>query len=567
MPHLSDNIYPRPSAQAVAAVLAAYGVKDAVLSPGTRNTPLILACDAEPRIATHVVIDERSAGFVALGMAATSRRPVALVCTSGSALLNYAPALAEAYYRHVPLVVVSADRPEAWIDQADSQTIRQPQALAAVVKKCVNLPDFAADDSEGCRFAVRLCADALGCALRPPNGPVHINVPLDTPLGPCFPQIVNSGIPTVISADNRPASGVIKRLCAENAGKKILVACGHMPPDMRLNKALGTLASLPNVAVLAETLANLHAAGIITNTDAILRENAATALPAPDLVIVCGGALLSSALKKYLRSLKGCAQWHVAPYSDQLQDTFRTLTTAIETEPSKFFPTFASLLAHHVRAFSSDFAMHWRRASDAAAEADSLIINAAPWSELKAVDMTMSRLPACYNVHFSNGTAARYALATDTRHIHSVWCNRGVSGIDGTTSTAIGAAMAYSHPTLLITGDMSASYDIGALALKEIPSNFKMIVLSNSGGGIFRCINKTRELPQREHYLCAAPYLPLRQLAHTFGFRYLAAGDAEEMSHALDRLVADDSTPAILEVTVDAETSAGVFREYFKHQV
>ena len=163
-------------------LLEAHGVRRVVCSPGSRNAPLLIAADARKRLETSVVIDERSAAFVALGMAMVSRRPVALVCTSGTALLNYAPAVAEAYYQGVPLIVISADRPLEWIDQDDSQTIRQPEALRNFVKGSYSLSDREQCDRPGW-YETRIVNDAILTALAPKQGPVHINVRLSPPLG------------------------------------------------------------------------------------------------------------------------------------------------------------------------------------------------------------------------------------------------------------------------------------------------------------------------------------------------------------------------------------------------
>lgn len=558
-----ENIFPKPSAQIVVKVLESYGVRDVVISPGTRDTPLILACDASEILRCHSVVDERTAAFVGLGIASCSRRPVALVCTSGSAMLNYAPALAEAYYRHIPLIAISADRPQQWIDQSDSQTIRQEGALSAIVKKSVVIHDIDISNKEMLRYAARLCTDAVADSMRVPEGPVHINMPFDVPLGPLYPKVNEISVPCVLNSDSSISTQGIKRLAGECEGKKILVVCGIMPPDNRLNKAIGRLAAVPGVVVVAESLANLHAKGIISNIDATLGELDKTAA-SPDLVIVCGGALVSARLKKYLRSLGDCEQWHVASYCDMLQDTFHKLSLAIESTPRKFFPAFTSLLARNrKKAFIDDSFRHmWHQAYDKTRKHYGDFISDAPWSELKAVASILGAIPENFNLHLSNGTAIRYALLHPLKNIHGIWCNRGVSGIEGATSTAVGAALCYKGSTMLITGDMSCSYDIGALSLHQIPRNFKIVVLSNAGGGIFRVIDKTSSLPQREQYFCAAPRLPLRELAEAYGFHYYSADSKESLDECLNPFLSNDEAPSILEVKVDPERSAEVFKQY-----
>lgn len=567
----AEKAYPKWSAQVAVRALLHFNVRDVVISPGTRDMPLIIACDAEQELRKHVVIDERSAAFVALGMAGASRSPVALVCTSGSALLNYAPALAEAYYRHLPLIVLSADRPERWIDQADSQTIRQPGALAAVVRKSAVIPDCNPGDAEALRLASLRIFDAIACAMRVPYGPVHLNFPFGLPLGAEYPVLPKFPFPTLLKPQvNMVDYHIIRALASEWAGKKILVVCGQMAPDNDTNRIFNRLASQPDIAVIAENISNLHSDRIPMNIDAMLTEMKANDIYLPDLAIVCGGALVSAKLKGYLRSLGDVPLWYVGPYADMIKDTFDNLAIYIDSEPGRFLSDFSFRMGKYLKKTKKErsiaersYSERWSLLSRAAGRSHSDYAEAAPWSELKAINLILGELPGKYNLHISNGTAIRYALLSDAR-FHSVSCNRGVSGIEGSTSTAVGAAIKHPSPTLLITGDMSFSYDIGALAIKEIPRNFKIIVLSNAGGGIFRFITKTNKLLQREQYFCAEPKLPLPQLAEAYGFRYLKAASMPELKESLSELKKTDDVPVILDVIVDPDVSARTFSEYFQ---
>lgn len=557
-----DNKHPKPSAQLIIQALQFYGVEDVFISPGTRNTPLITACDKAPLLRKHIVVDERCAAFMALGMAAVTGNPIAIICTSGSAMLNYAPAIAEAYYRHIPLIIITADRPVQWIDQADSQTIRQPGALSNIVKKTSVIPEFYSDDITQLRYCARVCADAIVSAIRTPQAPVHINIPFDLPLSDSYPSINSIHFPTVINSTNCISDKDAKKAAFYAAGKDIMIVCGQYPENASLENSLAKLARLSNIVVVAENTANLHSDDIITTFDEILHTDK---LPKPQLVIVMGGALVSARLKSCLRSLSTVDQWHVAPYSDQLQDTFHTLSTAIESDPAIFFGTFSTHLAENNRLNNSIFSQTWHKTLADSRSKRNKFIDSAPWSELKAMRHIISHIPCDYNLHISNGTAIRYAQLFETKKIHGLWCNRGVSGIDGCTSTAIGAAMAYSKPTMLITGDMSAAYDISALSQKHIPANFKIILLNNAGGGIFRAISKTASLPQRDEYLCIAPKLPMKQIAEAYGFRYLNASSETELKESFKSLISDGSQPSILELHFDPETSANIFKEYFKN--
>ena len=211
-----------------------------------------------------------------------------------------------------------------------------------------------------------------------------------------------------------------------------------------------------------------------------------------------------------------------------------------------------------------EYADTWNAAAIAAANRHARKLEAAPWSALKAFETILGRIPAKMNLQLSNGTSIRYAQLFDCRHVHASYCNRGVSGIDGSTSTAIGAALRYSHPTLLISGDMSFAYDIGALAAPVIPADFKAVVINNRGGEIFRFIPTTASLPCRERYFSASPVLPLKALAEAYGFGYFQCASERGLKTALPDFLAPSLAPSILEVNVDPDISARTLSEYFK---
>lgn len=564
---MCESAFPKTAAQIVAGILSAHGVRDAILSPGSRNAPLIHAFTLCKEIRTLTVVDERTAAFVALGLCMTSRKPVALVCTSGTALLNYAPAVAEAYYRRLPLIVISADRPQEWIDQADGQTIRQPGALSHIVRQTYSITDtdFTGKDSRW--FLERTLNDACRRATSEPQAPVHINLAFNTPLTPDSKKCSEFRFIRSIQPEPRLNAEEMKRLAEEASGRRILVVVGQLPSDNRLNKGMDRLSSLPGVVVLAETTANLHGQDIITNIEGtIISAHSFQKDIRPDLVIVAGGAIVSARLKKYLRGLSDVEFWQVGPSADLLEDTFRRLSLHISASASLFFPTFAKLLSHQNQT-AGEFTSLWHELSEIAIRAHKLFTRDCPWSELKALNYIFPRIPEEFNLHLSNGTAVRYGLVFDCRRLHALFCNRGCSGIEGSTSTAIGSALCYRHPTLLITGDLSFSYDIGAMALSFCPANFKVVLLNNSGGGIFRFVATTRSLPCRETALCAPPTLPADKLCSAYGWNYFHASSAEELKENWSKFIGEADAPSLIEICVNPETSAEVFRRYLSTMI
>lgn len=566
-------------------VLTAQGLRDAVVSPGSRNAPLLMAIAARPQIKSRVVTDERTAAFVALGMAIATNRPVMLCCTSGTALLNYAPAVAEAFHRHVPLIVVSADRPVRWIDQNDSQTIRQPGALQNIVKKSFDIPVSNGNSvecgnpafvSEYEWYVNRMANEAWIAATSGIPGPVHINVRIDAPIGETTETDETSASASVRNIQTLKGPKTLtpaqyRELAVTVAGKKILVVAGSMSPDSRLNKSLASFLQLPQTAICAEPLSNLHLVGHpdACVTDLVLAADDKTIRSLrPDLIISIGGAVVSSRLKKFLRSCPDAECWTLGD-TDSGVDCFQSLTRHIEADPALFFRGFASIVrwmkghgTYPAESTASDYAGAWCNARQKAIIRANAYLGAAPWSELKAMDRLMNALPRKFNLFFSNGMAVRYAGLGLAPMPHACWCNRGVSGIEGGNATAVGTAVCYAGPTMLVTGDMSFSYAPEIMGLDIVPDDFKIVVLNNGGGGIFRCIRATSGLPIREEMLCATRQLPLEGLCRAYGWNYLHA-DSET---ALNAVLPDLFGPGrhLLEISVDPSVSASVFTGLFK---
>lgn len=553
--HTSCNI--------LADLLIAHGIRHIILSPGSRNTPLTIALSRRSETRCHVVIDERSAAFIALGIGLQSGEPVALVCTSGTALLNYAPAVAEAFYRHIPLVVISADRPEEWIDQDDSQTIWQQDALTPYVKRSCDI-SARIDFANGEWWTDRMINDVLIEAVNGRPGPVHINVRLDAPLNAQSNYACNSArvIEMVSPRATLPVAEVRQMAKPLASPRRVIVIAGFHEPDERLNRALIRLASLPNVAVMTESISNMHSPLFINRIDSTLCRMTADEREAlqPDAVITLGGAIVSRHIKDWLRSIHGLEHWHVG-ISHTTIDCFKHLSKRIDMNPTLFMPQLAS--AMQPRRSQSDYAGRWHALALRAAEIHDSYVESAPWCDLKAISYMLSHLPRRCNLHLSNGTPVRYAQLMDNMKIHRSECNRGVSGIDGCTSTALGASVPYDGLTVLLSGDMSFQYDISALSSTLMSPRFKMIVICNGGGGIFRFISATSSLPETERYFAVGTNLPLPDLCKGYGIGYHEASDMSSLIASFDAFMNDNDRPALLAVHTPPEVSAKVLKNYF----
>ena len=543
-------------------VLKEKGIRQVVLSPGSRNAPLLVAFAREKQIRHFVVLDERSAAFMALGMAQQSGVPVALVCTSGTAPLNYAPAIAEAYYQRLPLIVITADRPVEWIDQDDSQTIRQQAVFRNIVKASYQLPAelFHADEHW---YANRLVNDALNTALKGRQGPVHLNIPLRESLYGLrdYPE---REVRTIECIDPAPSlsAGVMQRLVdIFDHCPKVMILAGFHRPDFRLREALHRLAGYPNVVVLTETLANVTSERHIGTIDRVLAtvKEAEREEYRPELLITFGGPLISRHVKAYLRKFRPRWHWSI-DRTEHPADTMQVLTTQIQLEAEGFFPQLVAV----AKGRASDYALRWKEKKESAAVRHEEFAGRVEWSDWKAFSLILPALPEGSALQLANSTPVRYGQLFDYFQVKRVDGNRGTSGIDGSTSTAVGTALMREGITTLITGDMSFLYDSNALWNKYISSRLKIIVMKNGGGGIFRFISGPSELEELEECFETGTEVDVCGFAQLHHFRYFKASDEVELAGVLPEFFNETEWPVILEVETPRLKNAEVLKSYFR---
>ena len=326
------------------ALLEAHGVKKIVLCPGSRNIPLVHTLSTHSSFTCYPVTDERSAGFFAIGLALNGGGPAAVCCTSGTALLNLHPAVAEAFYQNVPLVVISADRPAAWIGQMDGQTLPQPGVFSNLVKKSVNLPEIYTDEDEW--YCNRLINEALLETHHHGKGPVHINVPVTEPI---FRFTVES-LPEVrvitryqgLNVYDRDYNELIKRL---NQYQKRMIIVGQMNLIYLFEKKYSKLL-YKHFAWLTEHISNQTIPGIpVKNFDVALyaMDEDTQEKMVPELLITYGGHVVSKRLKNFLRKNPPKEHWHVSADGEVI-DLYGSLTTVIEMDPFEFLEKIAFLL-------------------------------------------------------------------------------------------------------------------------------------------------------------------------------------------------------------------------------
>lgn len=549
------------AAAELARLCAAKGVRHAVISPGSRSAPLVIAFNGQKEIQCLQVIDERSAVFFALGMAQQLHAPVALICTSGSAVLNYGPAIAEAFYQRVPLLVITADRPEEWVDQGEGQAIRQQGVLALHMKRSVQLPRDAKDDLARWNCG-RLINEAIDDTLLPVPGPVHVNVPFDEPLYGTSESVGDTRFIAPVMTESFILPEHARWLIGQiSACKKIMVLAGQGVWSDGLRKQLVQLASLPQATVMTEATSNLDDAAFITAIDRVIEgvndsnENDLK----PDLLITFGGAIVSKRIKGLLRKWKPAQHWNV-DLGQRHYDTYQSLTHDIAVSPEVLF----AQLSGSVIGNESIYRDAWRMVDGRTAKAHTRILAEAPFCDLTVFEQLLQVIPANNDVHLANSTPARYAQLFERTRGQRWFSNRGTSGIDGCTSTAVGAAFARQKPTTLITGDTAFLYDSNAFWNAHLSPHLRIIVIDNGGGNIFRFIEGPDKDPALLKWFEAPHGHDPMKLAQSFDLACYEAKDMASLKTGLEKLYQPHEKPAVLVVRTEAEVSPKVLREYFK---
>ncbi len=561
----SNKTSDKSIARMLAELSAMKGIRHVVISSGSRNAPLAIAFDAQTGIESLCIIDERSAAFFALGIAQQTNKPVGLICTSGSAVLNYAPAISEAFYQKIPLVVITADRPHEWVDQDDGQTIRQQSIYANYCKASFNLPVETVHPDEFW-YVQRTVSEAFNRAAEPGNeGPVHINVPFREPLykevekGKAGYRTID--IPrTVRQLDKEDEK---KLLSAWNNAQKKIIICGLHKPDKELNKLLARLADNSSVAVFTETTSNMQSGKFIGNVDAVVDSfnEGDKIVFQPELLITLGGPVTSKKLKMYLRKYRPHQHWHISPAAEHI-DTYQSLTNVLTVDEKYFI----DLLSRHHSKGKNKYHSNLASISRRGYKTLRIYCKKTPFSDFKVMDIILDNIPRNSDLHLGNSTPIRYAnlFETDAKNNIKYFCNRGVSGIDGVTSTATGAACSTKRIVTLITGDVGFFYDSNALWSKHLSSNLRIIVINNRGGGIFRLID-SKDTPLLEKYFEAKHNMSAEGLARAHNIPYYAAQNENELEQNMDKLYKEHkSKPAILEVFTPNELNAEIWSGYFK---
>ncbi len=555
----------------IAEICARKGLKHVVLSPGSRCAPLTLAFVRHPEITPKVIPDERSAAFIALGMALKLQTPVVLICTSGTAVLNYGPAIAEAFFQHIPLLVLTADRPPELIGRQDGQTIYQEEVYGRHVKKSYCF-DGDYTHPEAASNVTKTLSEAIALASEFPAGPVHINIPFREPFYPDPDEPFSYSENLALTEPPEKAFTLTPdELTALETQwrtfKKILVLGGQGTISDELEKFLSALAG--KIIVAGDIISNLHFLKEGINRPDIFTaslNNEFIHKLKPELLITFGNSIVSKSLKLFLRKHKPVAHWHIQPHG-QAADTYQSVTHVVRTTPEHFFKYAAEWAGKPV--VDDIFINTWKSGESKAVSLVDQFLKEASFGEFVAVRQVMECLPAKAEVHLANSMPVRLAnltgLLKDRKDL-VIYSNRGTSGIDGSNGTAEGMAMVSDRPVVLITGDMAFFYDRNAFWHNYPVPNLYIVLLNNHAGGIFGLIDGPASQPELREYFETHQKLNARNTAEEFEMDYFYANSSEELRGSLSRFFQASGKPAILEIETDNETNKSIFRQ-FKNRI
>ncbi len=532
----------------LAYILKQQEIRHVVICPGSRNAPLMQVFTGDDYFTCHSIVDERSAGFVALGMARQLNEPVVVLSTSGTAVLNLGPAVAEAFFQKISLVILTADRPKEWPPQFSNQIVNQEGVFSGNSLGSYSLPMDIENDEHG-KKVLRKIFYTVGLANRGVKGPVHLNIPLKEPLYEKLPEDISAFIDSVVEEipgedDNRVSDedhkAISKKLKAQH---KVLIIAGAQSYSAEEELLLTALVMHYNAVVIAENISNLKVPLFVSLPDLVLGSIPidSQALK-PDLILSMGGQVVSKKMRLFVQQ-----------YDD------------VPVGVIDFFPAylFEELVFTHKQESDYSYLMEWKKIEEGAVGKAKTFLSETSFCMLSAMDKILQAIPGNTVVHLGNSSSIRYSQLFDSKPDVKYLGNRGTSGIDGSLSTAVGSAMVSEELHLVILGDLSFVYDSNAMWNRDFPANLRIIVLNDAGGGIFRLIDGPDRMPFYEDFSVAHHPVILQQLTEAFGLNYRIAKDFPGLKAGLDALLEKDAGPFVLEVDTAKSENSTIFKAFF----
>ena len=578
-----------PVAQTLILSCLKFDFFDVVISPGSRNVPLAIGFASNKKFKCYSIVDERSAAFFALGLSQKSKKPTILICTSGSALLNYYPAVAEAYYSEIPLIILSADRPEYKINIGDGQTINQSNvfeknilysnslkqdcshATEEIIKS--NLQKIVNDKADYSKIEKlqksiqknneEIIEIAFNLSINKMQ-PVHLNVPMEEPLYE-FNDSPSISVKVKKKTEKKPSLTDLDNFYkAINKASKIMILIGVSDGNILSKKSIQKINSCSSIIVMKEHTSNVFNESFISNIDRLigpieLQSNSDSLFDelSPEIVISLGGMIVSKKIKSFLRNYKPRKHFHIG--NNISKDSFYSGVEHINTTANKFFENI------DLNKSDSKYFEKWNQLDYSKLDLHNRYMKVINFSDLKVFEILTNWIPKKYNIQVANSTPIRYFQLFDLKNKNLMFANRGTSGIDGSTSTAIGSSVQNDSPVLLVTGDLSFFYDVNALWNNHIPKNFRIIIINNSGGGIFKILPGFKENNLFSEFIETQHNLSARLIAKMFNFNYTRVSTKFGLNLYLRTFFKNSKKPKILEIKTSSVKSTKILKEYFRY--
>ena len=578
-----------PVAQTLILSCLKFDFFDVVISPGSRNVPLAIGFASNKKFKCYSIVDERSAAFFALGLSQKSKKPTILICTSGSALLNYYPAVAEAYYSEIPLIILSADRPEYKINIGDGQTINQSNvfeknilysnslkqdcshATEEIIKS--NLQKIVNDKADYSKIEKlqksiqknneEIIEIAFNLSINKMQ-PVHLNVPMEEPLYE-FNDSPSISVKVKKKTEKRLSLTDLDNFYkAINKASKIMILIGVSDGNILSKKSIQKINSCSSIIVMKEHTSNVFDESFISNIDRLigpieLQSNSDSVFDelSPEIVISLGGMIVSKKIKSFLRNYKPQKHFHIG--NNISKDSFYSGVNHIKTTANKFFENI------DLNKSDSKYFEKWNQLDYSKLDLHNRYMKVINFSDLKVFEILTNWIPKKYNIQVANSTPIRYFQLFDLKNKNMMFANRGTSGIDGSTSTAIGSSIQNDSPVLLVTGDLSFFYDVNALWNNHIPKNFRIIIINNSGGGIFKILPGFKENNLFSEFIETQHNLSARLIAKMFNFNYTRVSTKFGLNLYLRTFFKNSKKPKILEIKTSSIKSTKILKDYFRY--
>ena len=578
-----------PVAQTLILSCLKFDFFDVVISPGSRNVPLAIGFASNKKFKCYSIVDERSAAFFALGLSQKSKKPTILICTSGSALLNYYPAVAEAYYSEIPLIILSADRPEYKINIGDGQTINQSNvfeknilysnslkqdcshATEEIIKS--NLQKIVNDEADFSKIEKlqksiqknneEIIEIAFNLSINKMQ-PVHLNVPMEEPLYE-FNDSPSISVKVKKKTEKKPSLTDLDNFYkAINKASKIMILIGVSDGNILSKKSIQKINSCSSIIVMKEHTSNVFNESFISNIDRLigpieLQSNSDSLFDelSPEIVISLGGMIVSKKIKSFLRNYKPQKHFHIG--NNISKDSFYSGVKHIKTTANKFFENI------DLNKSDSKYFEKWNQLDYSKLDLHNRYMKVINFSDLKVFEILTNWIPKKYNIQVANSTPIRYFQLFDLKNKNMMFANRGTSGIDGSTSTAIGSSVQNDSPVLLVTGDLSFFYDVNALWNNHIPKNFRIIIINNSGGGIFKILPGFKENNLFSEFIETQHNLSARLIAKMFNFNYTRVSTKFGLNLYLRTFFKNSKKPKILEIKTSSVKSTKILKDYFRY--